>query len=306
VLSLSNGVREMMMLIPIGDPAKWWQLQEPGGHEPFYQLADNIFLYAVDQKNLKEKGKTYLVDADPAIKADRHVKVARLQYDGNWNPEPAGWSRLSAALHNSAHIDLDVVPVNLGKASSGSAAVTIGADIRIAHLTGTTRFQLPPAAHDQLKAFVAGGGTLIVDAAGGSSEFASCAERELKSIFGSDADSGLAQPLSDSSPIFTLSGHVITAFDYRSYTRKLFGAVKGPQIRAITINGRLAVFYSRYDLSAGMVGEPRDGIVGYDPDTATAIMRNLVLFADPGVRTPVAASSGKRIFDRNTFKRQYK
>ena len=39
------------------------------------------------------------------------------------------------------------------------------------------------------------------------------------------------------------------------------------------------MFYSREDLSGGLVGEPVDGIVGYDPATATAIMRNILLYA---------------------------
>ena len=44
------------------------------------------------------------------------------------------------------------------------------------------------------------------------------------------------------------------------------------------INGRLAVIYSREDLSAGMVGETIDGIIGYTPDTATALMTRIILY----------------------------
>ena len=42
---------------------------------------------------------------------------------------------------------------------------------------------------------------------------------------------------------------------------------------------RVAVFFSREDLSAGLVGNDVDGILGYTPDTATAIMRNVLLYA---------------------------
>ena len=44
-------------------------------------------------------------------------------------------------------------------------------------------------------------------------------------------------------------------------------------------NGRPVVFYSREDLTAGMVGEPVDGVMGYTPETATEIARNVVLHA---------------------------
>ncbi len=58
-------------------------------------------------------------------------------------------------------------------------------------------------------------------------------------------------------------------------------------MRGITIGGRVAVFYSPEDLSAGIVGEQVDGISGYDPASATQIMTNLILYAcgTPGPST---------------------
>ncbi len=65
-------------------------------------------------------------------------------------------------------------------------------------------------------------------------------------------------------------------------------------MKGITINGRLAVFYSREDLSAGLVGEQIDGIVGYDPSSAVALMTNLVLYASGNAApVPAAAASAK-------------
>ena len=60
------------------------------------------------------------------------------------------------------------------------------------------------------------------------------------------------------------------------------GSAKMPQLRGITINGRIAVFFSREDLSAGLVGEPVDGIAGYSPATASELMTNLLLYASKG------------------------
>jgi len=53
--------------------------------------------------------------------------------------------------------------------------------------------------------------------------------------------------------------------------------VKTPQLRGIRMNGKLAVVFSREDLSVGLVGQPVDGIVGYDPETATALMSRMIL-----------------------------
>jgi hypothetical protein len=284
ILSLSNGVRELMILYPDSDPAKYWQLQEVTGREEFFESADDIFLYAVDKQNLLKKGETYLVTPNPDVTADRRIKLARLQYDGNFDPEPGGWRRLSAILHNTSNVELRVLPIKLGSDKLGSGH---GLGAHVAHLTGTTRFRLSDTARAELKRFVEGGGTLIVDAAAGSTDFADSAEAELTTIFGPDTARELKRPLPPSDPLYNMTNGKIDTFAYRSFGEKITGPQHGPQIKAITINDRPAIFFSREDLSAGLVGQPVDGLIGYDPATATSIMRNLILFAALGPNAPV-------------------
>ena len=57
-----------------------------------------------------------------------------------------------------------------------------------------------------------------------------------------------------------------------------------PRIRGIKVGDRIGVFFSAEDISAGLVGEPVDGIVGYDPDSATALMEHMILYAESGGR----------------------
>jgi len=47
-----------------------------------------------------------------------------------------------------------------------------------------------------------------------------------------------------------------------------------------TTNGRVGVFYRREDLSACLVGEPVDGILGYTQQTAVQLMRDMILYAE--------------------------
>ncbi len=134
VLALSNDARLLMILIPTADPARFWQGQVFNGKEELFQLMENIFLYAVDKRNLRVKGDNYIVSPDPQIRATRTAKVARLDYGGNWDPEPGGWRRQAAVEHNDRQIDLDVQPVKLGDDKLGG--------FKFAHLTGTGRFKL--------------------------------------------------------------------------------------------------------------------------------------------------------------------
>jgi hypothetical protein len=57
VLALSDGNREVMILIPTSDPARYWQTQAVGGHDELWQLFANIYLYSVHHRVPTSKGR---------------------------------------------------------------------------------------------------------------------------------------------------------------------------------------------------------------------------------------------------------
>jgi hypothetical protein len=62
----------------------------------------------------------------------------------------------------------------------------------------------------------------------------------------------------------------------------LGGQTRTPRLRAIKLNNRTAVYFSPEDISAGLVGQQVDGIYGYSPATATAIMEHILVQASDG------------------------
>jgi len=337
VVGLSNGVRELMLL-PKADLSRAFQAQNSQVRPELFQLADDIVLYSVDTRGLAHKGETYTVAEDATIPVARTLKIARLQYDGNWDPEPGGWRRLAAILHNDRSIALKVDAVKLGDGSlitppaptqsvarpsdkeirqmavkrippavlsaaaaddpdkeqalikaqieaihkeldAAAALRAVGnANFTIAHLTGTDELKLTDAQREELKKFVEAGGTLIIDAAGGSTTFAASAEQMLRDTFGSDAGQ-IESPLLPDCPIYQQPGRAIDPVEYRQFARSRISNTRTPQLRGIRIGPRLAVIWSREDLSPGLVGEPVDGITGYTPASATDLMTNIVLHA---------------------------
>jgi len=267
VLALGNGVREFMLILPQADPARVWQLQNTSTKEELWQLAADIYLYSIDKKNARLRGVTNLVNRIDSIQADKQLAIARLQYDGNWNPEPGGWERLTILMHNQNKVDLSIRNVKLGKDSLEG--------VKVAHLTGTSKFKLDDKQRESIKSFVAGGGTLVVDAAGGSVAFAESVEGELREMF----PEGL-KPLPDAHEIYNRGDKLV--IDYRDFARKVLGSLKDQgRLQMVEVEGRVAVIYSREDLSAGLVGHAVDGIVGYDPQTSTELMRRtLLMIAD--------------------------
>jgi hypothetical protein len=273
-MGLSNGSRELMILIPEADPGRFWQLRGETVNKESFQLGHNLFQYVGGGMTLGVRPEPYYMEADPKITPKRQLRVVRLLAGDNADPEPGGWRRMAALLHNTANIHLSVDAIPLGKGKLAGA--------KIAHLTGTTRFKLTAEQQKELSEFINDGGTLIVDAAGGSAEFADSAEAALIAVFGGKPGE-FGKILPQNHPLYTMKGFTIDKFAYRRYCRgRIAGQLTAPRVRAIEENGRITVFYSREDLSTGIVGQDVEGVIGYAPATATSIMRNILVYVGFG------------------------
>jgi hypothetical protein len=307
VEGLSNGSRELMLLVPREDVGKTWQLQLTGPKEHHFQLLSNLFLYAVDRADMRYKGDTYVITPDAAITPKRTIKLARVRYAGNWDPEPGGWRRMAAYLLNNFELGLDVKVEKVGGAGVNPAHVAgslKGYDV--AHLTGTDALKLSEEARQELRRFVQTGGTLLVDAAGGNTPFADAAEQVLADVFkplAPDAAEQLSRPAKPDSAVYTLPASKLAEVGYRTFARTQLGNTRAPRLRIITVKNRPAVFFSKEDLSTGLVGQSVDGIYGYDPRTATQLAANVILLAtgegnSPPATKPATTRSSTKPADR--------
>ena len=52
-----------------------------------------------------------------------------------------------------------------------------------------------------------------------------------------------------------------------------------PRLEAVTLTGRPAIIYSRYDLTCGLLGNPNPLIAGLDGDAAHEVLSRLLLAA---------------------------
>ncbi|MGC4033556.1 MAG: DUF4159 domain-containing protein [Tepidisphaeraceae bacterium] len=267
VEGIGNGARLFMVLVPDGDLSAVYQRQDLR-REAAYQFFANAFLYSVEKTNSRFKGQSHIVRPDAGVQPTKTAAVARLIYDDKADPEPGGWRRLAAVLHNSADIELTVQNVKLGTDPIG--------DAKIAHLTGTGAFKLTDAQRDAVKAFLDSGGLLVVDACGGSAEFDKAAQAELAKIDPSFTQQ-FVTPLPPEHPLFVAADGTKLKPDYRPFARPTLGPLaRAFQLRGLYRGDKLAVVYSPYDLSTGLVGQSVDGILGYTPEVATTLMRRII------------------------------
>lgn len=265
--AIDNGARVLMLLVPKGDLSAVFQRRDTA-RSAAYEFFANAYLYAIEKTARPVKGLTHVVRPNPATRPSQTMTVARIKYDGQWNPEPGGWRRLAAVMHNEADTTVTVRPVMPGVDKLDG--------VTVAHLTGTSAFAFTDPQRAALKQYLTTGGLLLIDNCGGGTAFDTAVRAELTRLI-PDAESQLLAPLPLSHPLFNTGDGGRMSPEYRAHALPALGPLATSfQMRGLTIGGKLALLYSPQDLSVGLVGHPVDGVVGYTPDTATALVRRVL------------------------------
>jgi|GEM_PF-4606574 len=265
IVSVSNGVRELWVHTS-ADLATPLVKHQAYKSDQLMLLA-NAWWYSVG--STLPGTRRSVLNIAPANGAD--FVLARLAYAGNADPEPIAFRRFAAKLQSEQVLRLGLADVKIADLQVKKTPV--------AHLTGTASFALNEAERAALRAFVVDGGTLLVDAAGGSKAFAESVTALCGELF---KDLPLeAIPINEA--IF--SGKIegtqrIESVDYRKYAvaqgKKRYAA---PALKGIRLNGRWAVIFSEDDLVSGLLDVQAWGIVGLTPESSQQLMRNLLLYA---------------------------
>ncbi|MEZ4463483.1 MAG: DUF4159 domain-containing protein [bacterium] len=260
---VSDGSRLVFLLSDEYLSARW-QVGETV--DEAFDLALSLLFYVTDQKPLVGKFDRAVPDGPAQAPRDRVLTVARASVDGSEDAElgARAWAGLGGWFSHAtgARIqDLGAVPLD-PRGLEGVALL---------HLTGRQRFTLEPAERAALAAFVEGGGTVLVDAWGGSPEFADAARVELQAIVGPLE----SLPATEAIVTGDYEGGTDLSRDIR-YTlpaRRLLqrhlpqrhllqgrlpqssaGALRGQSLWVARAGERPAVFFSEVDLSAALAG----------------------------------------------------
>ncbi|MDB5298125.1 MAG: A-macroglobulin complement component, partial [Phycisphaerales bacterium] len=251
-----------------------------------FQFGLNLFVYAAGKRDLRNRLDSAWVP-EPATPAVDAVPLARLEHAGNWDPEPAAWERYANWLHRAT--GTRVVPKRVRMADLTAAAA---ADLPLAHLTGTARVGFTDADVAGLRAYVRGGGVVLVDPTGGLNEFYS------EVVGGTDpADGLLARAFPGVDPrTVDLSHPLLTASApgmedcrkprVRLYTRDRSGlAVATVQMLVPDARpGTGAVIVTSLDLTSGLLGTNAWGIQGFEPKYAQNLVKNVIFWTLDGRR----------------------
>lgn len=269
VWGMSNGLRELWVHVP-SDYGAAWQARLKSKFEA-WDVPTNLYFYATGKGGLRSKLQSLAV-APPARDPDRKLSLARLEYAGNWDPEPGAWARMRKLMAGKYNTDLTVEDVKLAKLSEARGVY------EVAHLTGTAKVALAEGEIAELRKYVDDGGTLIIEAAGGNDGFAGSALDIVKQAW-PDAAAEVLPPEHELYKAFCAEAGTIREVEYRKFWTLAHGPASVPRLMGVKVKGRLAVFVSAEDFSSGLLGTNTWGIGGYAPASAEALARNLLAWS---------------------------
>ncbi|MHB1556142.1 MAG: DUF4159 domain-containing protein [Isosphaeraceae bacterium] len=193
---------------------------------------------------------------------------AQLVHDGDWDPDPSAVHNLLKHVrdHSTLTVKFKKVAVRPGDARAMGYPLL--------YMTGHHDFHWTDTEAAWLQHYLKAGGTLLADACCGRLAFHMAFQREIARVLPEHRLESL--PLDH--PLYH-AHYDIRRVQYTPRVTEDFGALSAPSLSGISLDGRLAVIYSRFDIGNGWELFPHPYSYGYSDKDALAIGTNVIITA---------------------------
>ena len=246
------------------------------------RIGVNVIAYVTGRKpplKLTEDDTIDLADT----KLDRvergFLKIPMLRHEGGWDTAPKALRNLLLSLNKTQGVQTSTASRNVLPADPNVFRYPL------VYMHGRHPFHFTRQERDQLKAYLNRGGLLFADACCGSPQFDSSFREFVATAF---PDKPLKRIPADH-PLFHQPagfGHEIKSAKRRVMSgNEQQGTVDSiirdgePYLEGIEIDGRLAVIYSKYDISCALERQASVGCSGYLFEDALKLGINVVMYA---------------------------
>ena len=271
---VSNGARLLMVHSP-RDLAVRWHNREERSQADAFAVGINLMVYAAGKRDFRNRLDSPYLEPPDNAPVDT-VGVARVRYDGNWDPEPGAWRRFRTYFLIETGTGAAVEAVELKDLGGVRRDVT-----KLAHLTGTAKFEPTKDELAAMRKFVESGGVLLVDATGGGPAFADSARAAIAAAF---PNRKLA-PVTKDHPLLNADApgmDDLTKMKLRPFVYETRGAGAGTNAFQSFRAGDGHVVYTPLDVTSGLLGTRTWSVAGYDPGDAAALVKNVLLWTMNG------------------------
>lgn len=241
-------------------------------HDEALKLGVNIVAYALGFQRLRDKLDDVKVEVS-ARAEDRLPRgalvVGQLYHAGGWNPGPMAIPNLTKTLREQTKMPAEVA---VRRVLSGSDEL---GDYPALYMTGYRSFKFGPDQIKALRAYLDRGGFLFADPWCGRDEFDESFRALCKELYPN-------QPLER----LPLSHGIFEApFKIEHVTYKERVAAKFPKLgsepylEGVTVNQRLLIVYSRFNLGCELQGNPMPLSLGVKGESAYRLAVNTLVYA---------------------------
>jgi hypothetical protein len=281
---LDDHERTFLFCVP-EDLSKSWQGREFSQKEYLFKWAINLDSYATDRAP-KRSRLAQPPSGDPRYPAPTKpgprtsLKLARLKHGGDWwvGANYGAFPELAKRLKEKAGIALDVTEPRAAPVTEGGVEAKDLKGFDAAYLTGTGAIGVSASDQDALKAYVAGGGLVWVEAAHGAEAFDK-AFRDLAKELGWEV-----RLIEKTQPLMTGKLGAAVGYDltqgvqFRLELRKKRLGRNFAELYGLFVGEKMVGVYSPYDILFSTTPYQAGGCLGYKTDDANAVATNVLLW----------------------------
>jgi len=272
IYGIDIGCRTAVVFSPYDMSCGWDMHQHPDAlaihYDDALKLGANLIAYSTATKAMGmslAESRVY-VDAD-TTRWDK-FRVAQIVHDGQWNPDPAGLSTLLDTIAGSTN-----VKTSFDRAELKLSDPSIGAHPFL-YMTGHKDFELSDDEVLALRRYLQSGGFLFADACCGREGFDLAFREQMKRVL-PDAE---FQLIPANHGIYRRPSQ-ITSVQYTPAAQAQMKDSTAPALEGISVDGKLAVVYSKHDLGCGWELKPHPYAMGYEARSAINLGINVILYA---------------------------
>ena len=232
------------------------------------QVGANLVTYILGNFQLGRFLSTTKVYYEASAPARDDFIFAQLRHDGDWDPDPSAVHNLLKYARDNSTLGVKFKREDVRLTDPSTATWPL------LYMTGHREFHWTADELGRLQRYLKAGGLLVADACCGRLAFDGAFRREIARAL----PQGKLERLPADHPLYHCHND-IKEVEYTPRVREDFGALTAPELEGITIDGKLAVIYSRFDLGNGWEQFPHPYSYGYKDESALRIGTNLLVFA---------------------------
>jgi hypothetical protein len=270
--SIDFGCRSGVVFSPCDLTCGWDGHEHPRGTrvviDQARQIGANLVTYMLGTYQLGRFLSTTKVYHESQAPSRDDFVFAQLIHEGDWDPDPSAVHNLLKHARDNSTLEVKFKRQNVSLTDSTAA------EYPLLYMTGHREFHWNAEEVDRLQRYLAAGGLLLADACCGRMSFDLAFRRELAKVF---PDRRLERlPLDH--PLYRCH-YQIDRVAYTPRVEEDFGPTQSPELEAVTIDGRLAVVYSKFDLGNGWEQFPHAYSYGLEEQAALELGTNMIVYA---------------------------